>query len=177
MMEATMSPATFPKNIFIAFVISLLTLGIGFYIFSQPDTVSKQLVVSQYAELTAAQIETVNKHGNHAYVRHGVESVLALKCLQEFGSFQSFDTFPDDNPDFNSITFLCKKPNQPDTNYVVVLKKMADGTWELITAYKVSKEIFPSIANYIGYLVEYWNATSSKVAIKAGEIIYNFSLR
>lgn len=175
-MQTTNTRIQFPILPFILFVFGLLGFALWLVNTSFAESTS-QITVMKWAELTPLQIEIVNKSGNHAYVKHGIEATLALKCLQEHGSKQSFDTFPNEDPTFNSVTFLCNFPKQPDTNYAVVLKKMMNGTWELITAYKVSKEIFPSLANYVGYLFEYWNASSSKIVIKAGEIVYNFTLK
>jgi len=180
--------------VFGIFFVIMLTVFVGFMSFAWPDPQVEQsnsndttgvtfsTSAIQAYEYTGAipdtyglQLEQISGHNR---LRHSVESTLALKCLQERGSFKTFETFGSGLKDENGNpvqTFLHICFNPKTNRYFSVVMSKSGEIWRIVTAYKVDDIMFKTVSNYIGSIIEIWDAVEMvSMMLAPGGIIYNF---
>jgi hypothetical protein len=126
--------------------------------------------------LTANEARIIEIVSGHAWQQHGDEVNSAIKCLSNNGTLKSFRTsgFTDDNNrHVDANVWLCFDGN--DYFAIVTTKFIKDGGNQiarLVTAYKVAKDVFPTIEDFITYIATKWSAYEISYVIKAGEQIF-----
>lgn len=135
---------------------------------------SSTIAIESYGALTPEEIRIIEVVSGHAWQQHGTQVNSALDCLGKKGSTRSFKT----------SGFVGQNGNQVPTNvwlcfdgfdwYAVVTTIFenvgADKVARLVTAYKISKDLFPTLDDYLSYLKVQWYAREITYAISAGQI-------
>jgi hypothetical protein len=139
--------------------------------------VSENFVVEQQ-ELTISQIRVIEVLSGHSWQMHGAEVSQAFDCLGKNGSAKSFKTFGFiDNRTNNQIPtnlWLCFDGKDYFAIVTTIFEKIGnDKVAKLVTAYKVATDLFPSIDDFIQYLISKWQAIEINYSIEAGEIFLN----
>ena len=147
------------KNLLPLFIIGIMGLFLYFLILGQ----------------NVSQFRIIEVVSGHAWNSHGAEVNDAIRCLNDKGSSISFKT----------QGFTDKSGNQIPTNmwlcfdgkdwYAVVTTHFyrlgGNKIARLVTAYKIAKDIFPQINDFVTYAATKWNAIQISYGIEPGNII------
>lgn len=161
-------------------VICALFLGFVLY-FMNLQTMktipANSYVISGNYDLTPAQIRIIEVVSGHAWESHGLNASKALDCLGRLGSKKSLKTtgFADTktNKPIPTFAWLCQDIDNSwyaiiTTEFIQDISK--NNVARLITAYKISRDLFPEIGDYLMYLGEKWGASYISKIIGAGQI-------
>lgn len=161
---------------FIPFILVLVgTLVVYILVSSLIGRNSGRSIVQEVEIPTVEEIRIIEIYSGHAWQQHGAEVNTAFRCLQDKGSTKSFKTFGFKDASGSNIptsVFLCFDGVDWYAVVTTAFQKVgADKIARLVTAYKVSKDLFPKIENYIDYIARNWNAVEIKYVIEAGQIL------
>ncbi len=111
----------------------------------------------------------------HAWENHGTSVNDAFKCLNNNGSEMQFKTFGFKDgwtgKDIPTNLWLCKDGDDWYAIVTTVFEKVGvNKIARLVTAYKVSKDIFPTIESYVQHIVSKWGAIAISYKISGGDI-------
>jgi hypothetical protein len=126
--------------------------------------------------LTVDEARIIEIVSGHAWQQHGDEVNAAIKCLSNNGTWKSFRTsgFTDSNgKKVDASLWLCFDGN--DYYSIVTTRFIKDGGNQiarLVTAYKIAKDVFPTVEDFITYIATKWGAYEISYVIKAGEQIF-----
>jgi hypothetical protein len=126
--------------------------------------------------LTADEARIIEIVSGHAWQQHGDEVNAAIKCLSNNGTWKSFRTsgFTVSNgKKVDASLWICFDGN--DYYSIVTTRFIKDGGNQiarLVTAYKIAKDVFPTIEDFITYIATKWGASEIGYVIRAGEQIF-----
>jgi hypothetical protein len=139
-------------------------------IVTQPHFVYDAEFVAIFVEARIFEV-----YSGHAWQQHGDEVNKAFRCLSDKGSSMSFKTFGFKDSFGNVIptnVWLCFDGTDWYAIVSTVFEKVGGNhVARLVTAYKVSKDLFPNIADYVKYLGSNWGARQINYIIEAGTIL------
>ncbi len=156
----------------------ILILGVFLYFVGQQNVTENftgDYIVNGYYDLSPSQIRVIEIVSGHAW-GHGLEVNQAFDCLGRKGSTKSFKTtgFKDNitNRDIPTNLWLCQ---DDDGSWYAVVTTVFEKIKEnkvarLITAYRVSTDLFPTINDYINHIVEKWGAIGINYALNSEKI-------
>lgn len=115
-------------------------------------------------------------YSGHAWQEHGQEVNAAFRCLGDNGSSKAFKTTGFTDPlrggNIPTNVWLCFDGVDWYAIVSTAFEKVGGNhIARLVTAYKVSKELFPTIADYTSYLISKWGAREIAYMIEAGHIL------
>lgn len=176
-METTLNYSSKKNNpsliIFIGIFIFLIMTFFIVLSFSSKNH-SKSIVIYPEDTLTAEQIRIIEVVSGHAWLNHGTGVNSAFDCLGKNGSTHSFKTFGFKNKDGSDIPtnlWLCFDGNDWYAIVTTFFEKVAGNkVARLVTSYKVSKDLFPQISDYINYIASKWGAVEIAYKINSGDI-------
>jgi len=162
----------------IALIVALI-VGVLLYFMSQQNmietTFTGNYIIEGYYDLTPAQIRIIEIISGHAW-NHGSEPNEAFDCLGKYGSTKTFKTFGFKGSNGNFIPtnlWMCfdKVNNEWYSVVTTVFEKVGENkVARLITAYRISRDIFPTIGDYIANITTRWGAVVVNYAINAEKI-------
>lgn len=173
-MEATYSPNhnnLTPLLIFLLFV-SIIAAFVGYNYYQSTQTV--QVVLEDFGTLTAEQIRILEVVSGHAFENHRTDWKGLSDCFKRNGSTKSFRTngFTDSKGKFvNSNLWLCFDGQDWWALVTTPFTRAFNPSARLITFYKISKEIFPTIEDYISYVSLKWGAKIITYTIEATKFL------
>lgn len=164
----------------ILFFLALLSLAIYLFAISNSHYTSPSsnatTIELTTETLTADEARIIEIVSGHAWQQHGDEVNAAIKCLSNNGTWKSFRTsgFTDANgKKVDANLWICFDGN--DYYSIVTTRFIKDGGNQiarLVTAYKIAKDVFPTIEDFITYIATKWGASAISYTIKAGEQIF-----
>lgn len=172
-----------PNPVFIIIPLMLivgLVLGVVWY-FMSLQTVEAvftgDYIIEGYVELTPAEIRIIEIVSGHAWVRHSATEVnKAFECIGKYGTSKSFKTFGFKGSKGEFIPtnlWMCLDKDTSDWYAVIttIFEKVGQNkVARLVTAYRVSQDLFPTIDDYIGHITTKWGAVVLNYAINAEKI-------
>lgn len=172
--------SSFGKTLFITLVIAVLSVmiyllfaGRGNQVSIQSNTTAIELTTES---LTANEARIIEIVSGHAWQNHGDEVNNAIKCLSNNGTWKSFKTsgFVDDGgKQVDANLWICFDGS--DYFAVVTTRFIKEGGNQiarLVTAYRIAKDVFPTIEDFISYIATKWSAYEINYVIRAGEQIF-----
>lgn len=166
-MTATMKYAPFP---FILIMLLLCAYGCSLLLQQLPS--NSIAVEDQVLTLEPAEIRIIELVSGHAWQNHGTEVNEAFRCAGKNGitrSFKTFGFFKEGNYIPTNV-WLCFDGKEWFAIVTTIFETIGnDKVARLVTAYKVTKDIFPTIVEYVKYISEKWGAKEIKYIIEAGE--------
>jgi len=165
-------PFTVLLLLLLVFVLGVTAIAhIGF----TPPSSRNDTYVFESMTLTVAEARIFELVSGHAWQEHGEEVNDAMRCLGDNGTAKSFKTKGFGDGQGNIIpTNLWLCTNGDDWFAIVSTKfqKIAGNqVARLVTAYKVGKDIFPTIDDFIEYITVKWGAYEINYVIEAGQNI------
>jgi len=163
-----------PFTIFPILIIVLLVIAGAVYAMSLPAQ-SGATSLYAYEGLTAYEIRIIEVVSGHAWQQHGVQVNSAFNCLGKNGSTKAFKTFgfsdTKSNKQIPTTLFLCQDVDGWYAIVTTIFEKVGnDKIARLVTAYKISTEIFPTIDDYIQHIASKWGAIAINYTINAEQI-------
>lgn len=154
--------------LFLVAIIAFSVIGIGNSNKNIPS------IVTPYEDLSVQEIRVIEVVSGHAWQNHGVEVNSAFDCLGKNGSTKSFKTFGFTDKFGKNIPtnmWMCFDGFDWYAIVTTVFEKIGgDKVARLVTAYKVSKDLFPTIDDFFKYIGEKWGAVAITYSIEAGKI-------
>lgn len=154
--------------VFSIIVIVLSVIGVG-----QVNKPVKSVVIP-YDDLGIQEIRVIEVVSGHAWQNHGTEVNSAFDCLGKNGSTKSFKTFGFTDKFGRNVPtnmWMCFDGFDWYAIVTTVFEKVgADKVARLVTAYRVSKDLFPTIDDFFRYVGDKWGAVSINYSIEAGKI-------
>lgn len=137
---------------------------------------AKTIIYTQPELLSPSQVHILEIFSGHAWEEHGLDVNKAFQCLNRNGSTRSFKTsgfFKDTNGNkIPTNLWLCFNGKDWYAIVTTTFEKIAGNkVARLVTAYKISKESFPTIDSFITYIQENWFAREIIYQIKAGDLL------
>jgi hypothetical protein len=167
----------FPIGLLVIFVYSVFVM-----FFAPPvpeiagyESNSGGFVIENSVEDYSYDARIIEVVSGHAWANHGLAVNDAFKCLNNNGSTMSFKTFGFKDgytgKDIPTNLWLCKNGDDWYAIVTTIFEKVGGNKIaKLVTAYKVSKDIFPTIESYITHITNKWGAIKISYAIEAGNI-------
>ncbi len=179
--EVENTPNNNPIKVIVPIVIiCAVILGFSLYFIGQQTVnvaFTGDYIVDGYVDLTPAQIRIIEVVSGHAWVRHSAGEVnSAFECLGKYGSTKSFKTFGFKGSKGEFIPtnlWLCfdKDSGEWYTIITTVFEKVGQNkVAKLVTCYRIAKEIFPTIDDYVEHITNKWGAVILNYAINAEKI-------
>ncbi len=159
----------------IALVLAVI-LGFVLYFISQQTVdvaFTGDYIVDSYVDLTPVQIRIIEVVSGHAWQQHGQQVTQAFDCLGRKGSTKSFKTkgFEDLKTNKTIPTNLWMCLDDDGSWYAVVTtifeKVSGNKVARLVTAYKISTDMFPTINDYIDHIISKWGAIGISYMLNA----------
>lgn len=139
------------------------------------DVITPQYVLEQQEALTIEQIRILEVFSGHSWESHGKDVNKVFNCFRDNGSTKSFKT----------SGFVGTRGEKVDTNLWLCFDgkdwyALVTTAWgrvggnqvaRLITAYRIAKDIFPTLDDYIKYITEKWGAYPISYIIEAGQML------
>jgi hypothetical protein len=150
---------------------------LGKFVLQYGGTLTLSPVLDETASnLTSQELRIIQVVNGHAWLRHSTEANAAFRCLDNHGTWKSYRTYGFKNADDTPVStnlWLCK--DDDGSFYAIIttfFEKIGGNTVaRLITAYKVSVDLFPTIQDFISYIVLKWGAREIPYVISQGETI------
>lgn len=160
----------------IVFILSLLFITFGLFFYGV-SLIEPQKYVLSLETLSVSEMRIIEVISGHAWSQHGAEVNAAFNCMGKNGTTKSFKTTGFINSNGKSIPtnlWMCYDGKDWYSIVTTVFERVGnDKIARLVTAYKIAKDLFPTIDDYIAYIVQKWGAFEIKYIIEAGEIFLN----
>ena len=171
-METTYLSHKNPFSIFPILLIGIFSIGLFLYFTSIS---SQSISLYSYEGLGQAEIRIIEILSGHAWQNHGTQVNSAFDCLGKNGSTRAFKTFGFTDSKSGKLIptnlWMCQDVDGWYAVVTTVFEKVGnDKVARLVTAYKISSEIFPTIDDYIQHIVSKWGAVAISYSISAGQI-------
>ena len=165
-----------PSTVVVILILTIVAILLSIMGLSISSSQSSSSLLLSPMTLTANEARIIEVVSGHAWQNHGEEVNDAIKCLSDNGTWKSFKTsgFIDErgNP-VNSNLWICF--NGDDFFAIVTTRFIKEGGNQiarLVTAYKIAKDIFPTIDDFIQYISVKWGALEINYIIQSGEKIF-----
>lgn len=162
--------------LFTIVLIAGVLFGSFIYMTSKNNSSEKSSYSLTTYELNADQARIIEIVSGHAWANHGEEVNAAIKCLSDKGTWKSFRTNGFTEKDGKIVPtnlWICKVG---DTFYAIITtafeKNGINQIARLVTAYKIASDVFPTIDDFINYIVQKWDAQEINYIIQAGQDFY-----
>lgn len=165
-----------PFGFLFVLTLFLIAISLVFYFGISNDTSiqTETIFQSEVFPMTLEEIRIFETVSGHAYENHGSEVSQAFNCLKNNGTWKSLKTFGfmSNGKQIPTNVWICTDGLDFFAIVSTVFEKIGgNNVARLVTAYKVSKEMFPAISDYILYLGTKWGAIEINYIINAGDDI------
>ncbi len=151
-----------------------------FTIYSGTTVTLTSVDQTTFSDISINEIRIIEVVSGHAWQNHGAEVTAAIRCLSNNGTWKSFRTngFTDiGGKNVPTNLWMCQDGDKFYAIVTTIFEKIHANFSEpaysarLVTAYLISKDVFPTVNDFIQLITDKWGAREIAYAIQAGEQI------